>query len=185
MTDARNGLQRPRLAVGAAVAGVGTESNDAFAAARALSGTADSDSGSNTLASSEPGEPAHDGTAATRFAVVTWTALLPACSRSTRTAAVSTPCSRSIPAARSPRSRCRRATTTAATDRRAGWISSSQPARPIASRLTASRPPPAASCSPSPSTNARNRPSCSRRRAMCGWTRAAWRWKRSPVPVSR
>ncbi len=74
VTDARNGLQRPRLAVGAAVAGVGTESNDAFAAARALSGTADSDSGSNTLASSEPGEPAHDGTAATRSLWWTWTA---------------------------------------------------------------------------------------------------------------
>lgn len=74
VTDARNGLQRPRLAVGAAVAGVGTESNDAFAAARALSGTADSDTGSNTLASSEPGEPAHDGTAATRSLWWTWTA---------------------------------------------------------------------------------------------------------------
>lgn len=76
LTDARNGLQRPRLALGAAVAGVGTESNDAFAAARALSGTADSDSGSNTLASSEPGEPAHDGTAATRS--LWWTLTAPA-----------------------------------------------------------------------------------------------------------
>jgi hypothetical protein len=74
VTDARNGLQRPRLALGAALAGVGTESNDAFAAARALSGTADSDMGSNTLASSEPGEPAHDGTAATRSLWWTWTA---------------------------------------------------------------------------------------------------------------
>lgn len=74
LTDARNGLQRPRLALGAAVAGVGGESNDAFAAARALSGTADSDSGSNTLASSEPDEPAHDGTAATRSLWWTWTA---------------------------------------------------------------------------------------------------------------
>lgn len=74
ITDARNGLLRPRLAVGAAVAGVGTESNDAFAAARALSGTADSDTGSNTLASSEAGEPAHDGTAATRSLWWTWTA---------------------------------------------------------------------------------------------------------------
>lgn len=74
ITDARNGLQRPRLALGAAVAGAGGESNDAFAAARALSGTADSDSGSNTLASSEPGEPAHDGTAATRSLWWTWTA---------------------------------------------------------------------------------------------------------------
>jgi hypothetical protein len=74
VTDARNGLQRPRLALGAAVAGVGTESNDAFAAARELSGSDDSDSGSNTLASSEPGEPAHDGTAATRSLWWTWTA---------------------------------------------------------------------------------------------------------------
>ncbi|MBL8468387.1 S8 family peptidase [Methyloversatilis discipulorum] len=74
ITDARNGLQRPRLALGAAVAGVGTESNDAFAAARTLSGAAASDSGSNTLASSEPGEPAHDGTAATRSLWWTWTA---------------------------------------------------------------------------------------------------------------
>ncbi|WP_198289166.1 S8 family peptidase [Methyloversatilis thermotolerans] len=74
VTDARNGLQRPRLALGAALAGVGTESNDAFAAARELSGTADSDSGSNALASSEPDEPAHDGTAATRSLWWTWTA---------------------------------------------------------------------------------------------------------------
>jgi hypothetical protein len=74
VTDARNGLQRPRLALGAAIAGVGTEGNDAFAAARALTGEADSDSGSNTLASRETDEPAHDGIIATRSLWWTWTA---------------------------------------------------------------------------------------------------------------
>ncbi|MFH1816197.1 MAG: S8 family serine peptidase [Pseudomonadota bacterium] len=74
VTDARNGLQRPRLALGAALAGVGTESNDAFAAARVLNGVSASDSGSNVLASSETGEPAHDGIAATRSLWWVWTA---------------------------------------------------------------------------------------------------------------
>lgn len=74
VTDARNGIQRPRLALGAALAGVGTASNDAFAAARVLSGTSASDSGSNVLASSETGEPAHDGIAATRSLWWVWTA---------------------------------------------------------------------------------------------------------------
>ncbi|MDP3289832.1 MAG: S8 family serine peptidase [Methyloversatilis sp.] len=74
VTDARNGLQRPRLALGAALAGVGTESNDAFAAARVLNGVSASDSGSNVLASSETGEPAHDGIEATRSLWWVWTA---------------------------------------------------------------------------------------------------------------
>lgn len=74
VTDARNGLQRPRLSLGAAVAGVGSESNDAFAAARVLNGVSASDSGSNVLASSEAGEPAHDGIEATRSLWWVWTA---------------------------------------------------------------------------------------------------------------
>ncbi|WP_190295028.1 S8 family peptidase [Methyloversatilis sp. RAC08] len=74
VTDTRNGLQRPRLALGAALAGAGTESNDAFAAARVLGGASATDSGSNTLASSEAGEPAHDGIAATRSLWWVWTA---------------------------------------------------------------------------------------------------------------
>jgi subtilisin family serine protease len=74
LTDVRSGLQRPRLALGAALAGVGTAGNDAFAAARVLSGASVSDSGSNALASSEAGEPAHDGSAATRSLWWVWTA---------------------------------------------------------------------------------------------------------------
>ncbi len=70
VTDARNGLVKPRLALAAAA----RPANDDFAARLALAAGAGSTQASNLLASAEGAEPAHAGQAASASVWWTWTA---------------------------------------------------------------------------------------------------------------
>lgn len=73
VTDSRNGLVKPRIDLASALQFPG---NDAFASATVLSGSSGSTSGSNIIATSEGGEPAHAGASPVRS--VWWKWLAPA-----------------------------------------------------------------------------------------------------------
>lgn len=71
ITDARNGISRPRLDVQATQ---GAPGNDAFASATALSGSSLSTTGWNYNATAQTGEPQHAGVAGGSSVWWTWTA---------------------------------------------------------------------------------------------------------------
>ncbi len=71
VTDARNGVNRPRLDM---LAEQGAPANDAFASAASLSGSSASASGWNYNATSQSGEPLHSGVAGGHSVWWTWTA---------------------------------------------------------------------------------------------------------------
>lgn len=71
ITDARNGVTKPRVDL---LAAQGAPANDAFAAATTLSGTSGQASGWNLNASKETGEPSHAGNAGGKSVWWQWTA---------------------------------------------------------------------------------------------------------------
>ena len=71
VTDLRNGVTRPRIDLAAALA---FPANDDFAAALVLAGSSGNASGSNVVATSESGEPAHAGASPVRSVWWKWTA---------------------------------------------------------------------------------------------------------------
>jgi len=71
VTDSRNGIVKPRLALSAAI---GSPSNDLFSSFLTMTGTSGSTSGRNLNASKETGEPSHAGNAGGKSVWWHWTA---------------------------------------------------------------------------------------------------------------